>query len=347
MLIRHKHFAAFAFCLSLIVVNAIAQEKPRAETQFDEYGRWKNGVTEPWFFESKDRYIDEEVAAARKIWNEIATDEAGDEWAGTYRASSGEVNASYFRWSPKHGFVSFDIYTCLPDVRHLDYGKANVFADGVEFISMRASKVGRGDDASSKYIKVKWGEQRHLIAEHHVSNFCDYVAGRGAYNKPEGFVDDEFLSHLDDEGKPTVVLPTVPPAYREYVRQPIDARITKVGKSYVEVDPENEWSNDLVTPVTINAGSNQGLKRGMMLDVLSSDIDEKVEITRVGSNSAGGIIVRSVHKRPGVRINEWDDGIDEPQQPILAGWQLTTSEHKRLLRLNERAAAWEAKQKKQ
>jgi hypothetical protein len=68
--------------------------------------------------------------------------------------------------------VSFDIYTCLPDVRHLDYGKANVFADGVEFISMRASKVGRGDDASSKYIKVKWGEQRHLIAEHHVSNFA-------------------------------------------------------------------------------------------------------------------------------------------------------------------------------
>jgi hypothetical protein len=67
MLIRHKHFAAFAFCLSLIVVNAIAQEKPRAETQFDEYGRWKNGVTEPWFFESKDRYTDEEVAAARKF----------------------------------------------------------------------------------------------------------------------------------------------------------------------------------------------------------------------------------------------------------------------------------------
>ncbi len=346
MLIRHKHFAALAFCLSLIVINAIAQEKPRAETQLDEHGRWKNGVTEPWFFESKDKYTDEEVAAARRVWNEIGTDEAGDEWAGTYRAASGEVNVSYFRWSPKRGFVSFDIYTCLPDVRHLDYGKANVFADGVEFISMRISKDGQANDSPSRYIKVKWGEQHHLIEEHNVPNFCDYVAGRGAYNKPEGFVDYGFLSRFNDDGKPTAVLPTVPSAYREYVRQPIEARITKVSRSYVEVDPENEWWNELITPVTVNAGSDQGLKRGMTLDILNSDIDERVEITRVGSNFARGIIVRGVHKHPGVRVSEWDDGTDDPQQPILVGWQLTTSEHKRLLRLRERVAASEAKEKK-
>jgi hypothetical protein len=85
----------------------------------------------------------------------------------------------------------------------------------------------------------------------------------------------------------------------------------------------------------------------MALHALDSDeYDERVELTRVGRDYSLGIIVRSVRRRPGVPVNQWDDGRDDPPQPITVGWRLTTSLHRQQLRSEARHAAWEAKQKK-
>jgi hypothetical protein len=67
-------FIALTFCLCFILVNAIAQntEQSEVETQTDQYGRWKNGVTEDWAFELSEKYTVKDKARAQKLWNEIA-----------------------------------------------------------------------------------------------------------------------------------------------------------------------------------------------------------------------------------------------------------------------------------
>ncbi|HYP00627.1 MAG TPA: hypothetical protein VER76_10595 [Pyrinomonadaceae bacterium] len=313
-----------------------------AHAQTVENGRWENGITEAWGFDSHN-YTVEQSAAARARWQQIESEggTGSNDWAGDYQKDM-SVRLHVLRWSPTAGFVFFNVNSCMANVDHLDYGE--VVADApshLEVVSKRLPGAGN----KRKFVKVKWGQQRYLIEEHGVPGFCDYVAGLGAHNG--GVFEEGFLLHGGDSNQPTAVLPTVPPEYRKFVRRPVDAIITKVGKSYTEVDPENEGWNDLVTPVTINVGSNREVRRGMKIHILDSDeFDESVEITRVGVESALGIIVRSVRKRPGVKLNEWDDGEDAPEQPISVGWRLTTSLHKRSLRSESREAAWEARQTK-
>ena len=317
-------FAAVALCLLVAHGSAPAQ--------VDDDGRWVNGITEPLWFES-NRYTAEQAAAARALWERIG--EADDAWAGDYLISM-DTRAHFLRWSSK-GFVFFNVNTCMAKVDDLDSGE--VVSDTPSHVEVAAKHGQR------KYVKVKWGEQRYLIEEHAVGAFCDYVAGLGDYNQPSNQGEYEFLWHRGDGGKLTALVPTVPPEYRQHVRKPVDARVTHVGKPYVEVNPENESWDELVTPVRINAGSDRGLKRGMTLHALDSDeYDEYVELTRVGANYALGIVVRSVRKRPGVKLNEWDDGKDEPREPIAVGWRLTTSLYKWTLRNEARHAAGEAEQ---
>jgi hypothetical protein len=313
----------------------------RAQTSGDR--RWENGVGEAWSFES-EHYTKEQAAAARDLWERIGAgkDEARDSFAGDYLIDM-SVRLHALRWSAGAGFVFFNVNTCMANVDRLDYGE--VVSDTPEYVVL-ASKLRPGASDKRKYVKVRWGAQRYLIDERRVANFCDYVAGLGAYNE-SATAGYEFLPHSADGDQPTAVLPTVPAEYRELVRRPIDAAITRVGKPYVEADPENEWWDKRVTPVAIDAGSSHGLKRGMKIHILDSDeFDENVEVTRVGRTSARGIVVRTVRKRPGVKINEWDDGKDLPEQPIAAGWRLTTGLHERALRSDARHAAWEAMQDK-
>ncbi|HZG54439.1 MAG TPA: hypothetical protein VEZ40_20225 [Pyrinomonadaceae bacterium] len=322
--------------LCLLISSAAAQE-----AGLDERGRWMNGVGEPWGFDS-NRYTAEQAAEARNRWQRIEAERGAATDAGDYQLDM-SVRLHAFRWSPGGGFVFFSVNTCMANVDDLDYG--DVVADSPSHIEIVSRRL-PGARNKRKLVKVKWGEQRYLIEEESVPDFCDYVAGLDAHRSDVIF-GDSFLLHSEDEQRPTAVLPTVPTEYRKFVRRPIDAVITKVGKSYTEIDPENEWWNESVTPVTINAGSDRGVRRGMKIPILDSDeFNESVEITRVGIESARGIIVRSVRKRPGVKLNEWDDGTDAPRQPVSVGWRLTTSLHKQSLRLNERTAAWEDKQDK-
>jgi hypothetical protein len=324
-----------------LLVSSVAAAQ---EARVDENGRWMSGVGEPWWFGSNN-YTAEQAAEARGKWQQIEAERAAghDDGAGDYGLDM-SVRLHVLRWSPGGGFVFFNVNTCMANVDTLDYGE--VVADTPSFIEIVSRRLD-GAGNKRKFVKVRWGEQRYLIEEDAVSAFCDHVAGLDAHGGGGAVFENNFLLHTDDAERPTAILPTVPPEYRKFVRRPIDAVITKVGKSYTEVDPENEWWNESITPVTINAGSNRGVRRGMKIPVLDSDeFNESVEITRVGLEDARGIIVRSVRKRPGVKLNEWDDGTDAPRQPVSAGWRLTTSPHKQSLRLGDRTAAWEAKQKK-
>jgi hypothetical protein len=66
----------------------------------------------------------------------------------------------------------------------------------------------------------------------------------------------------------------------------------------------------------------------MTFHIRGSEAGETVKVTLVGKHSSEGIIVRYVRKRPGLKLNEWDDGIDDPDPVISIGWKLSTSPHK-------------------
>lgn len=322
--------ARLVIAAALLVAAAHA-----ARAQADERAQWANGLTEPLTFESH-RYTAEQASAARARWEQIGGAARGAAWAGDYTLDM-SVRLHALRWSDK-GYVFFNVNSCMANVDDFDYG--DVIADTPAHIVVvsRRDSGGRGE---RKYVKIKWGEQRYLVEDHAVRGFCDYVAGLDSYNGMA--VEAAFLMHAEDSERPTALLPTVPAEYAEHVRRPIDAKVTRVGRAYVEVNTENEWWDDLVTPVSLNAGSDHGLRRGMRLHALDSDeYNESVEITRTWRTRAEGIVVRTVRKRPGVPVNQWDDGRDATRRPISVGWRLTTSTHRRHLHQDELHAASEA-----
>jgi hypothetical protein len=63
----------------------------------------------------------------------------------------------------------------------LDYGKVNVTDDYVEFISERAGAVSVENSTPTRYVKVQWGEQHHLVPEDEIGYFFNYTsAGRNS-----------------------------------------------------------------------------------------------------------------------------------------------------------------------
>lgn len=326
---RVNVFRLTAFALCLLFARGAAAQGPAAAVADDG---WPNGITEPWRFDSH-RYTPAQAAAARAVWERVGDAGGGDAWAGDYLIHM-DVRAHYLRWSPK-GFVTFNVNTCMANVDSLGYSETVYDSPGEVVVDFAGGP--------RTYVKVKWGERRYLVLKDEVGAFCDYVAGLGAYNGPSNTGYSDFFVHGEDGAKPTALLPTVPPEYQGHVRKPIDARVVRVGRAYVEVNPEDEWHDELVTPVRISAGSDRGLRRGMTLHALDSDeYDERVELTRVGRDYALGIVVRAVRKRPGVRMGEWDDGKDEPRAPVAVGWRLTTGQHTWLQHRDEVWAAAEA-----
>lgn len=311
-----KKLTATAFCLGLFVVAAHAQDY--------QSERWENGIVEAWVFNS-DRYTQADAAATRERWQtlENTAQASSDAWAGDYQI--GEVNdvrMRALRWSPEGGFALFNVNACAANVDEVGYGEVTSTTD---YITLSfAQKAKSSTPRVRKFVKAKWGEQRYLVEEKDVADFCNQISGYGVF-------DGSYFLHNDDRDKSLAEMPTVPLQYQKFVRKPIDAVITKVENSYTKVGQDEEWSNEVITPVVINAGTTSGVKRGMTLHVLGSGLmNEQVEIKRAYRSTSRGVIVRTVRKQPGIKLNEWDDGYDTPQPPISVGMKLTTGLYKQL-----------------
>jgi hypothetical protein len=169
-----------------------------------------------------------------------------------------------------------------------------------------------------------------------MTNFGDYVAGFGVYNDFNGPC-CEFIPFLINDAKADprvkserVVVPT---AYEFFLKQPVEATIKYVGRRRVVKDYGSEGelyghlhSRASLTTVRINAGQNQGVKRGMLFRLVNipRDFAQYLKITRVGAAFSEGVVVRDVD----------DDGketyYDDAQQrktfsPVVAGTKVTTS----------------------
>lgn len=331
----------FAICLFVAISIVTAQ------AQSDEYGRWINGITEPWFFDSH-AYTKKEAAEFQKRWKQMEAENglpSENEWAGDYTVDDGVgTRLTVLRWSPKTGFVFASVYTCLPNVTSLNYGRVIASASLIELRpevtakraeSRSAHAAHSGPPMKRRFVPAKWGERHYLVQENRIKDFYDFVAGVGAYRPGAHFfiVEEGFLLKSSDADKAVEGMPVLPPGYERYVKKPVDASVVAVGKSYIRRvrDSENPWWNELVTPVKLDVGSVHGVRRGMAFNVLSlgeNDQGEIVKVTRARRHTSSGVIVRSVKKKPGEKVNEWDDGKEIAYPKINVGWRLSTSHFK-------------------
>ncbi len=217
------------------------------------------------------------------------------DWAGEYIYGVwGDVQ--FLMLAPGSGFV-IERHGCAGPVER-NYGSVDVKGSRVHLrFSLKNPSEGWGRFEADWTI-VRWGDRRYLVPQDCLVEFCNRVN--------LGF-DCHFL-RKGDEKKIVQGMPDVPAEYRDYLlSKPVEATVVVVGKASTR-HSRADW-NFKDTPVTIDAGSKNGLKAGMELAVTKPEwIIEMVRITKVEEARAEGIMPQILEDAPG------------PQ----AGWRLST-----------------------
>src|SRR5687767_6446176 len=316
---------------------------PEVSAQLDGDGRWANGVTESWWFHEGFTNADAAGAAAR--WKSIG-DAGAEGWAGDY-FRGGETHGVYMRWSPRAGFVIAHVDKCGASVMGLVYGRAEASGGMALFFPELDKHPARGHGGGHggghgaaprtviRFVPVEWRGRRLLIAEDEMGDFGDYLGGLGRYNGHDvhDLLGYDYFFSLRGGYEPTAAElaapPVVPPGYERFLKRPITARVASVGRRVLKHDYTLEGGNTSswferasLTHVTINAGTEQGVKDGMVFRVSSPDEGDSVHVVRAGRRSSTAVVVREVDERG---RETYDDGESRGRAKVARGWRLTTS----------------------
>lgn len=336
-----------------------------ASAQLDQWGYWENGVTESWWFSSED-FTKEDALAAVARWKS-AGGEGPDApvagWDGIYFSGS-DTHGTYIRWSPRGGFVIAQIDKCQARVMGLTYGRVEASPTLVkffpEFDKMASNAHGHShspkktERAALRFVPVAWRGERLLVGESQMDDFGDYAAGLGRYNYNPGFFYLDYAAFFirragadgsqqaeaqsTRTGEATEIAwsaPVVPPAYERFLKKPLEAAITAVGKRQVRNNyrykspdgSEAAHGRVSLTFVTVNAGAARGLKAGMFLHVAEPDDSDRVRVIRVGKHFSNGVLIRDLDEA-GAETFTFFDGEAEQRRhrsKVAAGWKLTTA----------------------
>lgn len=323
----------------LFLFGFILNTHGRAQGMEEQLWDWDDelGIMVPQLRFNFSYYSKSQVIAAKPLWLAIAQElkqSKLSDWAGEYDLPGADVHNSILRWAPQSGFVMLDIHTCYSTVTNVRFGQIKIKGGLIQLLPEQQTLVTHQNPHSShflptKWVTVKWGQAHYLVPENELAIFCSNdVAGLGIPDKDQQIDYAYMLVKRDDQKREIKGLPQLPSQYAHLVKKPIQARIIKVGKTVrIKVpDEDNPWWDHTETLVTLNAGAKLGVKLGMRFGVVASEDSESVVITKVGKHIASGIIERSVRKKPGEKINQWDDGQDKPDPPIKVGWRLATAE---------------------
>jgi hypothetical protein len=254
------------------------------------------------------------------------------------------------RWSRQGGYVLMNIDKCAARVMGFSYGTADASDALVEFktVFKKSSSHSHGHAHSPTPVKIRflpvtWRGVRYLIGENEIADFGDYAAGLGNYNRGlSGFmiidahdffykIKDQAQKNQANEDQPNKEdkgLPVVPPGYERFIKKPIEAKLTSVGTGYRRVDPENEWWDNFIIPVTVSVGQANGVRRKMSLRLVGLEgfggLGEIVEIKQVGLRSSRGVIIRTIRKNPCVKFSDKDDCKEVEYGTLKVGLRLTT-----------------------
>ena len=322
-----------------------ARQLSEASAQLDADGRWVNGVTESWW--QDDGITRDDAAAAAARWKEIGDELAragADAWAGDYFRGS-ETHGTYMRWSPRSGFVIAHVDKCRAAVMGLTYGRVEATPVLVQFFPEveKRSSHGHGGhvqgDAAPRpvmrFVPVVWRGKGLLVAEDEMEEFGDYVAGLGSHNGQflGVFLEyEQFFRGPDRGGRGGDAPPVVPPGYERFIKKPIEARVTSAGRRALKRDytlgDENTsrtYERASVTPVTIDAGTERGVKEGMIFRVTRPAEGDTVVVLRAGRRASEAVVVRDVDERGTETFYDDAESREKRHTRVARGWRLTTS----------------------
>lgn len=280
------------FCRYLALCLVIVSLQVMSFAQLNEQGYWKSDLYyEDSFVNYKyysEIYFKNALEKLKKA--KLENQESIDEWTGDYLTDDINLSASALRWSPKEGFVYVGFYTCIPELRFLNYGSVKVSEKSI----LMNSEIGKNFYWGNKFLRVKWGERHYLISEGQIADFYNLVAGYGW--KENGESSEHFLLKKGDKDKRVTGMPVFPRGYEKFVRKPIEGKITEIIRREVN---SKKYDNGNIsyksrTFVEINVGKIQGLRRDLYLYLIDSEDDEVIEIKRIGRNSSIGVIERTL-----------------------------------------------------
>ena len=257
-----------------------------------------NIYSEEFLFHRYDRYSKQDIINFRKNLDLLNSSKPDDEWEGVYSVGYEEtVGFSQLRWQSDVGFISFYIYTCLPELRQINYGKIIDSPDAIQIIPEFAENSPR-KQTSVRYIKVKWNDKLYLVEESSLPAFAEKAVG--IYVEPKDSSDQNYQKWANnwikgDSEKPLTGLPELPLNYKKFQRLPIEAKIISTGKRTVEEDKllgNTTYSEAAFYEVIIDAGKDKVIKKGMTFEV--PEIENSLIITQVNSKTAVGIVSRPI-----------------------------------------------------
>lgn len=329
--------------LAACAQSARARQMPEARAQLDGDGRWVNGVTESWWLGEAITKAEGAEAAAR--WKALLDESAGARpagWEGGY-FRGGETHGTYLQWSPRGGFVIARVNKCMALVTGLAYGRVEVTPTHVEFFPEvdKESAGGHGHHGAAhpaapraviRFVPVEWRGERMFIEEEEMDEFGDYVAGLGGYNGRFVYPLLGYEEFFTRGGGKKSATPVVPPGYERFIKRPVEARVISAGRRVLKKDyvlkganTSAEYEHASVTRVTIDAGTEQGVKEGLLFRVTRPDEGDTVFVTRAGRRTSEAVVVRDLDERGRETFYDNGDSRERRHTRVLRGWRLTTS----------------------
>ncbi|MGQ0553857.1 MAG: hypothetical protein ACT4PU_11640 [Planctomycetota bacterium] len=256
--------------------------------------------------ESRHSAEAEHAANARRaeIRAELATLEA-HAWAGEYFAGDGTGVNTSLTLAPRSGYV-FEWHGCL-GLYDRNYGAVTSTGRklGLSFAFENVHEGFRG--LAPELVVIPWGPRVYLVPADDVIGFCNDV---NAGDEPRTSIFGEYLLRKGDELTKVTGDPELPFDYQNaLLKEPVETTVLEVGEFALR--PGVSGWNFRDTPLTLAAGSEQGLRIGTQLFVIAPPgLVQRLTITKVEAMRSEALMVQ----------REKDAG------PVI-GWRVSTRPH--------------------
>ena len=316
--------------LFILVVLSSATIRTFGQATTEVSSLWNNGIDKSAWEIGLERNDRNKLL---DLWESIGKDleKPDHRLAGTYVKL--DYNSGYFlRWSVTKGFIVVP-YFDENLITDFGYGSVRVVSESdVVFRSERELKGGRGLPRMPQRWTAILG---YFVPTESLSDFGRFRAGVGVYNEFNGRCCEfqpEFLAKRFDR-EPDSLAMAIPVSYAHFIKAPITAQITSVGKRKTVKDwgyngvLYTDWMEKAVLiPVRIDVGWTRGVKRNMLFRVIGQpEFVQYVQIVRVSQQSSFGFVVRNLSFSAKETFRDEVTNEDKPIPPIRVGLKVTTS----------------------
>jgi hypothetical protein len=287
----------FNFCLpfTLLLVLAFSAVASAQESSLMWLGEYIRFSELPILQPDHSKYSERDLERLREKMQAIRSAGRQNQWEGRFVPGGMDyLNISILELSADAGFARLVIYTCLPQLRAIDFGRVNVGSDTIELVSEEIPGSPRKPERIT-FVKIKWGDRFFLVEENALPAWSEKAAGtfivQDDYTHPWA----NFWFTGDFENDPAGE-PEFPDRFKHLKRDPIKSHILSVTSRSIEKDVDTGHSfhiaDSAVYRVVIGAGRKHGVKKGMVFQLLG--MSDVLTITEVSSDRASGLIVRAI-----------------------------------------------------